>query len=153
MRELLARLSWFRAYEDPVAKKSLLLAKFLHKRRLKVFRDEENFQVPVDNHLTRIAFRLGIVELEDHSPIDRQVELNPSQDIKIRMKVRDAWKRVSEASGVDPFTLDDFLWTHGRTICLPRNPRCRDCILRKACRSSRTGYFPSEHRHSLTWYY
>lgn len=151
--ELLNRLSWFRAYEDPVAKKSFLLAKFLHKRGLKTFKDEENFQVPVDNHLTRIAIRLGIIELEDYTIIDKQLELSRSQDIALRMKVREAWKEVSKASGTDPFTLDDFLWVHGRTVCLPGNPRCEDCILKSACRSFETGYFPNEHRHSLTWYY
>ncbi len=153
VKGLLKRLSWFIAYEDPVAKKSFLLAKFLHKRGLTAFKDEENFHVPVDNHLTRIAFRLGIVELDDYTVIDRGIELNRSQDLTIRMKVRNAWKLVSESSRVDPFTLDDFLWMHGRTVCLPGSPRCQDCILKAACRSLEIGYFPGEHKHSLTWYY
>ncbi|OYT56351.1 MAG: hypothetical protein B6U76_04010, partial [Desulfurococcales archaeon ex4484_217_2] len=61
---LIDRLKTFRAYEDPVEKKSFLLVKFLERRGIFKPIDKENLHVPVDNHLVRIAFRLGIVKLD-----------------------------------------------------------------------------------------
>ena len=107
----------------------------------------------MDNHLTRLAVRLGLVVFEDYGVVDRGVELSRSEDVELRLRVREAWKMVSEASGVDPFTLDDFLWSYGRTVCLQGRPRCGSCFLRDVCRSFEMGYFPDEPRYSLTWYY
>ena len=151
--EFKERLKVFRAYEDPVEKKIFLLAKFLEGRGLIEFTDPQNFQVPVDNHLTRIALRLGIVNLTDYSFILKEIEVNSETDIAIRMKVREAWKVVSEISGKDPFLLDDFLWKFGRTICLRNRPLCEKCFLKDCCRAYRTENFLPEHTFTLTWYY
>ncbi len=151
--EMIERLSIMRAYEDPVHKKIYLLAKFLDGRGLLRFRDPENFHVPVDNHLARIAIRLGIVMLSDYEPIIKRIEVTRDEDITIRTKIMTAWKEVSKISGYDPFTLDDFLWSFGRKICTRDNPKCQNCPLNQVCiaRENRT-YWP-EHRHTLTWYY
>ena len=147
------RLKVFRAYEDPVEKKIFLLAKFLKGRSLLSFTDPENYQVPVDNHLTRIALRLGIVRLTDYSFILKEIEVSPETDIEIRMKIRDAWKTISEISHKDPFLLDDFLWRFGRTICVKKKPSCKECVLKNACRAYELGTHIPEHTFTLTWYY
>ena len=151
--EFKERLKVFRAYEDPVEKKIFLLAKFLEGRGLIKFTDPQNFQVPVDNHLTRIALRLGIVSLTDYSFILKEIEVNSETDTAIRVKVREAWKVVSEISGKDPFLLDDFLWRFGRTICLREKPLCKKCFLKDYCRAYKTKNFLPEHTFTLTWYY
>ncbi len=151
--ELINRLIVFRAYEDPVHKKIFLLAKFLHGRGLVHFRDKENFEVAVDNHLSRIAIRTGIVVFSDYSPIERQIELSRGEDINVRLTIRKSWKEVSKESGYDPFTLDDFLWKFGRTICIRDKPRCEECQFASICLAHNKKHFWNEHRHVLTWYY
>ncbi len=148
-------LKIFRAYEDPVEKKAFLLIKFLERRKLVEVKDQENLHVPVDNHLTRIAFRLGIVKLNEKlmEIITRQIETSRELDIEIRFKVREAWKKVSEISNKKPTILDDYLWNHGRKICTPENPKCEKCELKSTCKAYRTKIYVKEHKHTLTWYY
>ncbi len=155
VKKLLNRLRVFRAYEDPVQKKSFLLAKFLHRRGLISFNDPKNWHVPVDNHLTRIAYRLGLVTISPglKKLIRSKVELSANIDSSLRFSVRSAWKSVVEGSGVDAFTLDDFLWKLGREICLEEAPKCLTCPLRRICRAAEVGDFITEHTHLITWYY
>ncbi len=152
VEDLLENLSNFRAYEDPVRKKAFLLAKFLDGRGL--VRLEGERQVPVDNHLTRVAIRLGIVVPSDDllRKMRDGTELTREEDVEVRMAVREAWKEVSKKSGVDPFTLDDFLWPFGRTVCTEK-PDCVNCPLSSVCRARSTGEYWSEPKHTLTWYY
>ncbi len=152
VEELISNLSGFRAYEDPVRKKAFLLAKFLDGRGLVRLEGEKH--VPVDNHLTRVAIRLGIVvPSEDLLGRMREgTELTRGEDVEVRMTVREAWKEVSNQSGVDPFTLDDFLWPFGRTVCT-KEPDCDNCSLSSVCRAHSTGEYMEEPKHILTWYY
>lgn len=148
--ELRRRLARARAYEDPVGKKALLLAKFLDGRGLLRFRDlEEAADVPVDNHVSRIAYRVGLVELQ----VDHAGELTREEDAEVREVVKAAWRIVAKFAGVNPFTLDDFLWPLGRTTCTREGPTCRLCPLREACRARQEGRYPTEHLHVTTWYY
>ncbi len=152
---LIERLKVFRAYEDPVEKKPFLLVKFLTRRGyLKVF-DVENLHVPVDNHLTRIAYRLGIVRVSDdvRKLIERGLEVGYELDVCLRLKVREAWKRVSIRAKIDPTVLDDLLWSLGRGICTRESPRCDICPLRDVCSAHRSGEYITEHIHQITWYY
>ncbi len=149
------RMKIFRAYEDPVEKKIFLLVKFLYRRGLLRIRDVKNLHVPVDNHLVKIAYRLGIVvpSRELLSFIKEEIELPVHLDTEIRFKVREAWKKVSQYAGIDPTVLDDFLWNHGRRVCTRENPHCSECSLRHVCRAYKTGDYTPEHVHILTWYY
>lgn len=148
--ELRRRLAKARAYEDPVGKKALLLAKFLDGRGLLKFEDiEEAADVPVDNHVSRIAYRLGIVELE----VDHGGELSRDEDVEVREVVKAAWRIVSKFAGVNPFALDDLLWPLGRATCVRERPRCGTCPFREVCRARQENRFPTEHPHVTTWYY
>ncbi len=166
------RLKVFRAYEDPVEKKAYLLAKFLERRRIIEVRDPWNMEVPVDNHLVRIALRLGLVE-PPRWMLDKilgEEEFSWEEDVMFRLAVRRAFKQVAQAAGVTPFLLDDFLWMFGRKCC-PRDPggtmcaRCGEgcrrvggclpggCIFADICYArSRNLYLP-EHTYLNTWYY
>jgi len=148
-------LKIFRAYEDPVEKKIFLLIKFLTRRRLIEIKDPENIELPVDNHLTRIAIRTGIVRpsREIEEAIEREVEVDQKTDIEIRLTIRQAWKKLTQRTGIEPTTLDDYLWNHGRKICTPENPKCSQCPLKNTCKANQTGKYLKEHKHQLTWYY
>ncbi len=148
-------LKIYRAYEDPVEKKIFLLLKFLHRRKLVNIKDFENIEIPVDNHLTRIAIRLGIVNLDEKiiKYIQDRVEVSYNLDVEIRLTIRKAWKEVSKICGKDVTILDDYLWNHGRKVCTYENPRCEICDLKSVCNAHMVGTYLTEHEYRLTWYY
>ena len=166
------RLKVFAAYQDPVEKKAFLLAKFLERRGVLPVHDPWNKEVPVDNHLARIAVRTGIVSVDDEvlEKIAAGVEFSPEEDVMLRYAARVAYKVVARESGIDPFILDDFLWMFGRRCCTREAPTCRSecrgscariggcsrqrCVLEPACRASREiKYLVPEHRFLETWWY
>ncbi|GGP21215.1 iron-sulfur cluster protein [Thermocladium modestius] len=146
-------LKSFTAFTDPVEKKAMLLAKFLHGRGLIKFVDVHNEEVAVDNHLSRLAIRLGLIEpsREYMKMIEHAVPFTPQQDVFLRMLIRYGWKLVSMLSDVEPFALDDFLWSFGRTTCIADNPKCNDCPLRNSC--SLKELHPREHVFNATYWY
>mgnify|MGYP000297655847 CR=1 FL=1 len=160
------KLRIFRAYEDPVEKKPLLLAKFLERRGILRIRDPENKHVPVDNHLVRIAIRTGLVKIIDKNLYETfrwKREASWEEDVIIRLVIRKSYDLVSKEASIDPFILDDFLWSFGRTVCLPRNPRCElsnkydpvKCPLAEICEAYRENEKKTlrEHLYFSTWYY
>lgn len=115
----------FKAFSDPVAKKPYLLIKFLERGGLFQVEDPENLHVPVDNHLTRLALRIGLIELS-RSDLEtlRSGKVDLSFDVMLRMQTRSAFKRVADIAEVKPSILDDLLWLTGRTICLRQGATC-----------------------------
>lgn len=148
-------LKVFKAYSDPVEKKSMLLVKFLSYRGILDVVDKENIRVAVDNHLTRIAIRLGIITLEKflEEKILCEIPVGYSDDVVIRYTVREAYQYLSTYANVNPFILDDFLWDFGRRICLRNTPRCVICRFRYVCKAYEVGAYPNEHLYYDTWYY
>jgi hypothetical protein len=123
---LLQLLSEFKAYEDPASKKTFLLLKFLLRRNLWEIKDNDKIQIPVDNHLTRIALRTGIVTvssvlaetLRSRSPVVSEI------DISLRRKTSKAFSIVGEQANRSVLELDDFFWHFGRQCCLLTAPVC-----------------------------
>ncbi len=146
-------LKAFLPYMDPVEKKSFLLVKFLARRGLLRIRDPENLRVPVDNHLTRIAVRLGIVTVLDKEPFRGEREAAEWEDVAIRYCVREAYAEVAKEAGTSPLDLDDFLWSFGRKICRFGEPRCGECVLAEVCKARESGEFLNEHLYLRTWWY
>ncbi|MHA1595825.1 MAG: queuosine salvage family protein [Candidatus Baldrarchaeia archaeon] len=134
--KIVENLHIFTAYEDPVAKKAFLLIKFLERRGLWKIKDPQNLRVPVDNHLTRIAIRFGILEIKDEKlkrVLRERIPVSRDIDIELRMQAREAYAIISETSGIKATILDDILWYIGRNCCSYREtPRCDSCE-RKAC--------------------
>ncbi|MCE4603766.1 MAG: hypothetical protein F7B20_02230 [Aeropyrum sp.] len=165
------RLKIFTAYQDPVEKKAFLLAKFLERRGVVRFSDPENKELPIDNHLARLAVRTGIVGVSEDllERIRRGLEFEPIDDVLLRLAARRAWKVVSQSSGLDPFVLDDFLWMFGRKCCTRDHPTCRagcssgcgslgwcdgGCPLSNVCPASRDNrLMVPEHTFYNTWWY
>lgn len=166
------RLKVFAAYQDPVEKKAFLLAKFLERRGVLPVHDPWNKEVPVDNHLARIAVRTGIVWVDGETleKIAGGIEFTPEEDVMLRYAARTAYKVVAREAGMDPFILDDFLWMFGRKCCTREAPSCRAgcrsacsaiggcrasrCVLEPACLASREiKYLVPEHRFLDTWWY
>jgi len=127
---LIDLLKVFKAYSDPVEKKAYLYAKFISRRGLFTYEDPYNAEVPVDNHLVRVALRLGIVKLPEQllQKILRGDEFSWDEDIELRFAVREAYKYIARITNIDPLILDDFLWLFGRHCCTKSEPVCvRGC--------------------------
>ncbi len=165
-------LKVFKAYQDPVEKKAYLLAKFLERRGVLHIADPHNKEVPVDNHLARIAVRLGIVRV-DRDTLEAIALGRPftwEEDVLLRMTARLAYKEAAREAGVDPFVIDDFLWMFGRKCCTREDPVCRSgcrraceelgacsggsCVFEEVCLARRDPiYMVPEHNYIDTWYY
>ncbi len=157
----------FYAYNDPVEKKAMLLAKFLERRGVFEIKDNENKRVPVDNHLVRIGLRLQLVHIDRniHIKISRREEVTSWEDICIRIALREAWHEVAMKSGLDDFILDDLLWGMGRRTCIQQKPLCDNCLSGLECRNSvcifrsicpvglRISPPIDEHMYTNTWWY
>jgi endonuclease-3 len=69
--------------------------------------------IPVDTHVQRVAFRLGLTEETDPVKIEMALQkILPEED----------WSFVATA-----------LIFHGRRVCFARNPQCATCALRADC--------------------
>ena len=152
LKRLKEAIRQIRAYEDPVEKKALLLAKFLDGRKLADFKDLEEADVPVDNHLSRIAYRLGIADVS-YDFLESGVEVPREEDIRLRQLVKTAWKIVAKFADIHPFALDDYLWSFGRRTCTRERPKCDVCPFREICKAHALQRYPPEHLHLITWYY
>ncbi|AFK51086.1 iron-sulfur cluster loop containing protein [Thermogladius calderae 1633] len=144
----------FKAFEDPVEKKTMLLAKFLAGRGL--FNPVDELDVAVDNHLTRQAVRTGLVVVSGElwDKIKQGVEISRDEDVLLRLTVKLAYRHLSSTAGIRASTLDDFFWLHGRTVCLRDKPECEKCILRNVCTAFRNkSFMVNEPTYYNTWYY
>ena len=134
---LLQVLKNFKAYSDPVSKKSFLWIKFLSGRGLFHIQDPDNLNVPVDNHLIRIALRTGIIKIQNEEIKTRLREEDPfklSEDIELREIVRFAFKKILQSKNISFGGLDDLLWVLGRTHCVhSRNPLCHNYEHNPSC--------------------
>ncbi|MEZ0393639.1 MAG: iron-sulfur cluster loop [Desulfurococcaceae archaeon] len=152
---LVDNLKSFMAYSDPLEKKSILLAKFLEARGL--FSPVDDIGIPVDNHLTRIALRLGLVVVSGAlwKKIREGQEFTSDEDLLLRLTVKMALERLAKDAGLSHRELDDTLWRHGRETCLRgRQPLCDKCALRKACKAAaNSSFMVDEHVFYNTWYY
>jgi hypothetical protein len=145
----------FRAYEDPVEKKTMLFAKFIVGRGY--FQPIDELDVAVDNHLCRVAYRLGLVTVS--GPLWRKikegVEVTYDEDVLLRLVVRRAYKLLATRSGLSPTLIDDYFWIMGRTTCTrDEPPRCDKCLFKGFCMARKNSAFMvKEHVYYNTWYY
>lgn len=109
-----------RAFSDPVAKKAYLLAKLLIKSGLMKEGGVEELLLPIDNHVTRVTLRLGLVRPLSSTEFQSRLEL----DVRLRLLVREVWRAVVKRAHVDPIAMDDLLWTVGREVCRRSEALC-----------------------------
>jgi hypothetical protein len=98
---LIARLSEFEAYGDPLQKKSFLFAKIAARRGWLSVSDPEAWEICADNVLMRLGLRSGLV----HPDADPE---------RLRAATREAFRRVAADAEIEPPLLDDLLWELGR---------------------------------------
>ena len=73
--------------------------------------------VCVDTHVHRISNLIGLVKTKD--PEDTEFEL-------MRITPRERWSDINR-----------YFVRHGQVVCLPNNPKCGKCSIRKMCDSAK----------------
>lgn len=136
---ILDRLSAFDAYSDPVQKKSFLLIMFCVQSGAWGIVDLDSLKVAIDYHVMRIAFRSGMVMVDDPSLEARLKEREPvsaDEDNAVRSAIRDACDLLVKGSRHDVFAVDNILWMIGRNCCFyDYDPICGNhrCWRQKEC--------------------
>jgi hypothetical protein len=124
-------LSRFRAYDDPVRKKSSFLLALMRNNAIWVYRDGERLGPPVDYHEVRGHLRIGTVSVKDpvllrkllcHQPVTEK------EDIAIRQAVYEAIMLISDRTSIhDPSRLHYLFWNVFRSCCKRESPHCDGC--------------------------
>ncbi|MBV8276893.1 MAG: hypothetical protein JO170_16770 [Verrucomicrobia bacterium] len=128
---LLTLLSQFRAYDDPVRKKSYFLLALMKNAGLWTYSDAYKLGAPVDYHEIRGHLRIGTVRICDpdmRSKLLNEKEVSSEEDISIRLAVHRALVLVSDYSGVrNPSQIHYMFWNIFRSCCTRHDPHCTFC--------------------------
>ena len=117
---LLVLLSEFRAYSDPLQKKSVLLAGMLHEIGVWPLHDPENLKVAMDYHAMRVALRSGMVEVLDRGlarDLRERKPVSEETNQAVRTAVSEACDVVVRESELSVFAFDKLIWHLGRGCC------------------------------------
>lgn len=149
LQTFLARLDQISGYkEDPLRKKSALLAKILNQRPEKFLPFAEGEDVPpvIDYHAMRACLRLGLVELLDErlrAKIERRELVTPSEEWAIRFACYRAYEQLVTRSGKRYGAVGWFLFSSMRRYCLEMGePQCSLCHLETVCQQKRELFQP-----------
>jgi hypothetical protein len=125
---LLSLLGRFRAYNDPVRKKSLFLLGLMRNSAGWEFADPSELGPPVDYHEVRGHLRLGTVEVLDPALREKLIRRRPveqSEDVALRAAVSEAIRLVAERAGIpSPIRFHYLFWNVFRSVCLREGPHC-----------------------------
>ncbi|MGD1277014.1 MAG: hypothetical protein ABR964_07315 [Tepidisphaeraceae bacterium] len=128
---LLELLSRFRAYDDPVCKKSYFFLGVMRNAGLWSYVDNENLGAPVDYHEVRGHLRIGTVTVHDaglREKLFRGEPVNAEEDIAIRRAVLEAILLLSRLTGLkNPSQLHYLFWNVFRSCCTRESPHCFRC--------------------------
>ncbi len=128
---LLSLLAEFRAYDDPVRKKSFFFLELMQNAGLWKYVDPEQLGAPIDYHEVRGHLRIGTVDIRDpdlRAKLLEGREVTQEQDVCIRQAVYKALTLVSEYSGLrNPGQLHYMFWNVFRSCCTRDSPHCDSC--------------------------
>ncbi|MEM2739217.1 MAG: hypothetical protein QXQ29_00225 [Candidatus Bathyarchaeia archaeon] len=132
------RLSKFKAFSDPLAKKTMVLASLIEFEELASFIDSDgHMDVGVDYHLQRIALRTGMVRIADLDILESIVKGRFVSSIThdaIRGRCIEAYRVIVYETGFKPREVDAIFWNLGRSCCTVRDPSCNPpCTRRDIC--------------------
>jgi hypothetical protein len=128
---LIELLTKFRAYRDPVKKKSYFFLSIMRNNGLWQYPDAERLGPPVDYHEMRGHLRLGTVVVNDEALRQKLFVGTPvtaAEDVALRQAVHDAILLVSNLSGVrNSSQLHYLFWNVFRSCCSREAPHCHGC--------------------------
>jgi len=111
-------LSDFKAFEDPLKKKSTLFIKLLFQSGITCVLDNERFEPLMDYHMQRLLLRTSCIDVLDNK-LEKMLKnkMFLDSDLEIREKCVDAIRLISKLSGISVLDLDDVFWAIGRSCC------------------------------------
>ena len=149
LQTFLARLDQIGGYkEDPLRKKSALLAKILNQRPEKFlpFADAEDVPPVIDYHAMRACLRLGLVELLDEqlqAKIVQRELISSAEEWAVRFACYRAYEQLVTRSGKRYGAVGWFLFSSMRQYCLEMGePHCSQCHLELVCQQKRGLFQP-----------
>jgi hypothetical protein len=124
--------------EDPLRKKSLLLAMILNLRpeNFLPLRDDEQIAPVIDYHLMRSCLRVGLIDVIDEELkmklTNRQI-VSPVEEWAVRYPAYRAMEQVEALAGKSTGAVDWYFF-NGRKRCPEMSaPECRSCQLDPVC--------------------
>jgi hypothetical protein len=128
---LLTLLRRFRAYDDPVRKKSFFFLALMQNTGVWHYADPSELGPPVDYHELRGHLRIGTVRVLDPDLARRLTkgeQVSVEEDIILRQSVYDAVILISEGSGIkNPSQMHYLFWNVFRSCCTRDKPHCHSC--------------------------
>jgi hypothetical protein len=125
--------------EDPLRKKSALLALILNQRpeNFLPLRDDEQVEPVIDYHAQRSCLRFGLIDVMDeeleNKLCDRQILL-PAEEWAVRYAAYRATEQVAVLSGKNTGAVDWFFFSNARKRCLEMSePECGSCQVDPVC--------------------
>ena len=149
LQTFLAILDQVGAYkEDPLRKKSLLLAMLLNDRpeRFLVLRDDEKIAPIIDYHFVRLCLRIGLIDVLDEDLekklTDRRI-VSPAEEWAVRYPAYLALEQLITLSGRSLSAVNGFLFSTARNRCLEMaEPECQACTLDTMCAHRKAFFQP-----------
>jgi hypothetical protein len=145
---LVAQLDHVGGYkEDPLRKKSVLLAVILQQRPERFLRREPAEAVPpiVDYHVQRSCLRMGLVVVEDASLRGRLIArrlLEPEAEEAVRRACAEAVVALQQACGRSMGAVDAFLFQARHRCPETSEPDCARCPADPACAHDKALFQP-----------
>lgn len=124
--DLITLFHKFKAYKDPLNKKTFLFLNIAKKVGFWEIKDPHSLWTPVDYHLERVSLRVGLVDVSEKIKKKLILGKRVSQkfDLSLREKIGSAVKEISNLSGISIEKLDQVFWSLGRSICFKDGPKC-----------------------------
>ena len=135
--QMLDRIGGYK--EDPLRKKSNLLAMILSQRPERFLRkiEGENLLPVVDYHCMRACLRLGLIDILDDSLRDKLVNrkfVSNEEEWSIRFAAYQIQAMVEEWSGKTIGVVDWFFFNYMRARCFEMTtPECNRCAANQVC--------------------
>ncbi len=128
---LFGELSRFRAYDDPVRKKSIFFLSLMKNSNIWSYSDDSLLGAPVDYHEMRGHLRIGTVVVNDEillSKLHRGEVVSAAEDVSLRSAVYEAILLLSELTGIrNPSQLHYLFWNVFRACCKRDETHCHSC--------------------------
>lgn len=148
LASLFAQLDHLGGYkEDPLRKKSGLLALILRQRPERFLRIEPAEAMPpvVDYHVQRSCLRMGLVRVEDrdlHRRLSARELLGEDDERRLREACFEAMAALARASGRSMGAVDWFFFQNRRRCPEMSEPECGRCEVEPACARHKTLFQP-----------
>jgi sugar/nucleoside kinase (ribokinase family) len=134
--------------EDPLRKKSLLLAMILNDRpeTFLPLRDDEQIAPIMDYHFQRSCLRIGLIDVLDgelETKLTNRQIVSPAEEWAIRYPAYLAIEQLVTLSGKSLSAVNDFLFTNARKRCPEMTqPECQSCKLDPVCAHRKAFFQP-----------